>query len=55
MIIKLFQVSTKEMFTFKNKSELLVFVYQLTSNLPSNPTINNLIHALPKNDFHRIK
>lgn len=55
MIIKIFKVSTKEMFTFKNKSEFLIFVYDVTNHLPSNTTINNLVKMLPKSDYCRVK
>ena len=51
MIIKIFKISTKEMFTFKNKTELMFFVYQVTGRSAPNATIADLIKILPKNDY----
>ena len=55
MITKIFKISTKEMFTFKNKSELIVFVYEVTGSVPANATINDLTKMLPKKDYCRVK
>ena len=55
MIIKIFKVSTKEMFTFKNKSDLLTYVYNVTGRSPANATINNMVKMLPKSDYCRVK
>ena len=55
MIIKIFRISTKEMFTFKNKAEFLVFVYNTIGEVPANATINDLIKMLPKNDYCKVK
>lgn len=51
LIIKIFKVSTKEMFTFKSKAELMVFVFDTVGKLPAKTTIDNLIKMLPKNDY----
>lgn len=51
MIIKIFRVSTKEMFTFKNKAELIAFVFNTVGRLPAKITIDNLIKTLPQNDY----
>ena len=51
MIIKIFKVSTKEMFTFKSKAELMIFVFDTVGKLPAKTTIDNLIKMLPKNDY----
>ena len=55
MIIKIFKVSTKEMFTFKNKTEFTVFVYEVVGKLPANATINNLMQMLPREDYCKVK
>ena len=55
MIIKVFKISTKEMFTFKNKSEFLIFVYNIVGPIPADTTINNLMQLLPKNDYCSVK
>lgn len=55
MKIKIFKISTKEMFTFQNKHELLIFVYNIVGHVPENTTINNLIKLLPKNDYCDVK
>lgn len=56
MIIKVFKVSTKEMFTFKTKTDFMVFVYNIVDDMPpSNATINDLMKMLPKRDYYRVK
>ena len=55
MIIKVFKVSTREMFTFKNRTELLMFVYNVVDELPTSMTIDNLIKMLPKHEYYRVK
>lgn len=55
MIIKVFRVSTKELFTFKNKYEFFVFVQEVTHRFPSYSTsIDKLMKYLPVEDFCRV-
>lgn len=54
MIIKIFKIPTKEMYTFKNKSELITFVRDAVGTLPANITIDNLIKLLPRKDYYRL-
>ena len=56
MIIKIFKISTKEMFTFQNKSELYDFITLNTNRYPSPSTsIDILIQYLPVENYCRIK
>lgn len=56
MIIKVFKVSTKEMFTFKTKTDFMIFVYNIVDDVPSaNATISDLMKMLPKHDYYRVK
>ena len=55
MIVKIFKISTKEMYTFKNKYELYSFVQENTNAYPSfNLTIAQLIRYLPVEDYYRV-
>ena len=55
MIIKIFKVSTKEMWTFRNKNALRRYVMQNVLCIPkTNATINELINYLPVEDYCRI-
>lgn len=56
MIIKIFKVSTKELYTFHNKAELLNFIRN-TVGIPvfCNVTIPQLLEYLPKENYCRIK
>ena len=55
MIVKIFKISTKEMFTFKNKYELYAFVKANTNTHPGfNTTIAQLIRYLPVEDYYRV-
>ena len=56
MIIKIFKISTKEMWTIKNKDTLCDFIVQETGKQP-NPTMTvfQLIQYLPKENYHRVK
>lgn len=56
MIVKIFRVSTKEMYTFRNKIALFNFI-QSVSEEPVfyNRTIAQLITYLPREEFCRIK
>lgn len=55
MIIKIFKISTKELYTFNNKSELFEFVKEVT-DMPAlyNKTIPQLIAYLPVEDYCRV-
>lgn len=55
MKIKIFKVSTREMFTFKDKSELIVFIYETVGTVPYNANINDLIKTLPREEYYRVK
>jgi hypothetical protein len=55
MIIRVFKVSTKEMYKFQNKYELYMFVREVTNRYPSySNTIDQLIGYLPVEDYCRI-
>lgn len=56
MIIKIFKVSTKEMWTIKNKEALCDFIVRETGRRPDNKlTIFKLIQYLPKENYYRVK
>jgi hypothetical protein len=56
MIIKIFKISTKEMYTFRNKSEFNKFVRIVTNKHPSfRLTIDQLIKYLPVEDYCRAR
>lgn len=56
MIIKIFKVSTKEMYTFKNKIELFNFVKnKINKPIFYNKTIQDIISYLPNEDYCRVK
>ena len=56
MKIKVFKISTKEMFTFKNKLEFYYFVKSETNiHVCFNFTINTLMNYLPVENYHRVK
>ena len=55
MIIKIFKISTKEMYTFQNKHELYSFIKENTNAYPSlSTTIDQLIRCLPVEDYCRV-
>lgn len=56
MIIKIFKVSTKEMYTFPNKQSFYEYV-RLVSGMPLmySMTIDNLMNSLPVEDYCRVK
>lgn len=56
MIIKIFKVSTKELYTFRNKAELLNFIRSAVG-IPVfyNTTIPQLLEYLPKENYCRVK
>lgn len=56
MIIKIFKVSTAEMWTLKNKKRLIWFIEKETNSLiPKTLTISQLIKYLPVEDYCRVK
>ena len=56
MIIKIFQVSTKQMYTFRNKMEFYNFVRQVVKYpVFYNATIAQLIKYLPQEEYCQIK
>lgn len=56
MIIKIFKVSTKEMYTFPNKQSFYEYV-RFVSGMPlmNNRTIDELMYYLPVEDYCRVK
>lgn len=56
MIIKIFKVSTKEMYTFPSKQSFYEYV-RLVSGIPlmNNHTIDDLMNYLPVEDYCRLK
>jgi hypothetical protein len=56
MVIKIFKISTKEMWTIRNKDGLCEFIEQETGAIPDGKmTIFQLMQYLPKQDYHRVK
>lgn len=56
MIIKIFKIPTKEMWTIKNKEALCNFIYQEVGIRPdSKLTIFKLIQYLPRENYYRVK
>lgn len=56
MVVKVFKISTMEMWILGNKAELIDFIEQETKLiLPRSLTIAQLIKYLPIEDYHRIK
>ena len=56
MIIKVFKVSTAEMWTMKDKTSLVTFIEQETGSCVSNKmTIKTLMRYLPVEDYCRVK
>lgn len=55
MTVKIFKISTKEMYTFKNKYELYSFVKEKTNTFPQfSMTIDQLVRYLPVEDYYRV-
>lgn len=55
MIIKIFKVSTKELYTFRNKSEFRSFVKEHTNfYIDHSATIDQLVKCLPVEDYCRV-
>ena len=56
MIVKIFKVSTAEMWTLKNKERLLYFIEKETGVVaPDKLTIERLVKYLPVEDYCRVK
>ena len=56
MVIKIFKISTKEMWTIGNKEALCDFICQETGKRPDNKlTIFKIVQYLPKEDYYRVK
>lgn len=56
MVVKIFKVSTSEMWTLKNKRRLICFIEKETGSLVSEKlTINQLVKYLPVEDYCRVK
>ena len=56
MIVKVFKVSTAEMWTMRDKKALVQFVEQeIGSYVPKRLTINQIIKYLPVEDYCRVK
>ena len=56
MVIKIFKISTKEMWTIRNKDGLCEFINQETGEIPDDKlTIFQLMQYLPKQNYHRVK
>ena len=56
MIVKIFKVSTAEMWTLRNKKRLILFIERETGRfVPEKLTINQLIQYLPVENYCRVK
>ena len=56
MIIKIFKISTKEMYKLKNKNELRDFIIYSVNKYPSKKdTIKKMISYLPCNEYYKMK
>lgn len=56
MIIKIFKISSKEMWTIRNKNALCDFIKQEVGMQPHpSQTIFELVQYLPKENYHRVK
>ena len=56
MVIKIFKITTKEMWTIGNKEALCDFIYKETGTKPDNKlTIFKLMQLLPRNNYYRVK
>lgn len=56
MIIKIFKISTKEMWTIPGKEKLCEFIGQETGKCPDKKlTIFELIKCLPRENYYRVK
>lgn len=56
MVIKIFKISTKEMWTIGNKEVLCDFIYKETGIKPDKKlTIFKLMQYLPRQNYYRVK
>ena len=56
MVIQIFKISTKELYTFNNKEEFYIYVQQITNRFPShNISIEKLMQYLPVEEYCRGK
>ena len=56
MVIKIFKISTMEMWTFKNKNRLINFIKRETNiDVSSKLTIDQLVKYLSPSDYYRVK
>ena len=56
MIIKIFKISTKEMWTIQNKQALCNFIYNEIGTKPDDKlTIFKLMQYLPRQNYYRVK
>lgn len=56
MVIKIFKISTKEMWTLRNKDGLCEFISQETGQeLDNKMTVFQLMQYLPKQNYHRVR
>ena len=56
MTIKIFKMSTMEMWTMRDKKALVKFIEQENNAyIPAQLTINQLMRYLPIEDYHRVK
>jgi hypothetical protein len=56
MIIRIFKISTMEMWTLKNKKALVMFIRQeIGVRASADQTINRLIRYLPSENYHMVK
>lgn len=56
MIVKIFKISTKEMWTMYNKRGLIAFVKQETGfTISDKMTIKQIVKYLPVENYYRVK
>ena len=56
MIVKIFKISTAEMWTIRNKDALVKFIEQETKNcVPLRLAIDQLVKYLPVENYCRVK
>ena len=56
MIIKIFKISTMEMWILRHKKGLIEFIEQeINVIIPNSLTINDMIICLPKENYYRVK
>lgn len=56
MIVKIFKISTAEMWVIPNKNMLISFIEkEINNSIPHKLKINQLIKYLPVEDYYRVK